>query len=188
MVTRGNTLTIAELAYAAGIIDGEGCITIKRTGVVGAKRRPRHIANVSVVNSCLLMVEWLHRTFGGSIFKRKRQSAHHKETWAWDASAKIAVYVCEGVMPYLIAKREQAEIVIDLMAGPRLQAVSISLGELERREMLSKRIRDLNRKGDPQRLSEVAPDAVTGGEMRQSDLTGNRERRQEPKLAALGSQ
>lgn len=186
--TRGNTLTTAHWAYAAGIVDGEGCITIKRTKRVGTFGRPRYIANISVVNSNRAMIDWLHDHFGGSFFERKKQSDFHKRTWAWDASARIAVEFCKGISPYLIAKREQAEILLDLMAGPRTQAISASEAELSRREVLAQRIRVLNRKGDPQRLSEATPDAASGGEMRQSDLAGNRERRQEPKLAAQVSE
>jgi len=184
MVTRGNVLTVAHWAYAAGIVDGEGCITIKRTKAIGTYRRPRYIANVSVVNSNIHMIEWLHENFGGSFFARKKQRDFHKNTWAWDASALVAAKFCEGILPYLLAKREQAEIVLDLMNGPRIQAVSVSDTEFARREGLVQRIRVLNRKGDPQRLNEATPDASDGGEMRQSDLTGNRERRQESKLAA----
>ena len=59
--------TIAQLAYLAGIIDGEGCFVIgcyafsKKTGV------PHFHTTVQVTSTDRILIEWLVDNFGGKV-------------------------------------------------------------------------------------------------------------------------
>jgi hypothetical protein len=93
---------VANLAWAAGIIDGEGCITIsyrKKPGV-----------HQLVVKVCCVddkMCPKLHEIFGGSLWVDKQQ----RHSWA--VTGKRAGEVLEALRPYLVVKQDQADIGIE---------------------------------------------------------------------------
>ena len=102
-------MTETELAYIAGIIDGEGsiCLTIRRYPGGGT---------VSLI-ACVGMTDprvpkLLHEKFGGALFLRKPTSIKWKPAWAWSLTGDKALSFIEVIYPYLIIKREQADIAI----------------------------------------------------------------------------
>ena len=90
-----------DLAWAAGIIDGEGCITITRAG--GQLR-------VMVANTDLRMLHKLRELFGGNISRKKTYRAHYKPQWFWQLCAKDAAGALNAMLPYLVTKADQAEL------------------------------------------------------------------------------
>ena len=105
--------TVAELAYFAGIIDGEGCLSL-----TSGKRRPEGHAvtrstQIYVGNTDPRVIQWIHARFGGSI--ALRPSPHperHKPLWRWLCSGANIEPVLRAVLPYLIIKREQATLIL----------------------------------------------------------------------------
>ena len=109
-----------ELAYIAGLIDGEGTITIK-------KRLPSQQTAKAVNTSYSgeIQVEMTHEPtirrlkeiFGkGNIRTRDRG---HKPLWTWKVSDAAAREVAWELLPYLRIKQRQAELVIALPVWPR---------------------------------------------------------------------
>lgn len=100
-----------DLAYFAGIFDGEGCISIKstRTKYGQGKISYSHSLEVSVGNTN----EWLCRqlcfSFGGSVNSQKSTG---KPVWRWHIAAVKAKTFLIDILPYLKLKRPQAEIAI----------------------------------------------------------------------------
>ncbi len=93
------------LAWAAGIIDGEGCILIKE----GVALR----VVVNVENTDPRMLIELRLAFGGSIALRKGVSkSKRRPIWQWDISAKKAEAMLTAIRPYLICKGDQADIAL----------------------------------------------------------------------------
>lgn len=115
-------LTEAEIAYIAGIIDGEGSISFSY--------RPRGIVVplVQVSNTHLALIEWLGAAIsGGSIcidYGRKRRPAHHKPTHMWRCSGAVARELVSIIQPHLIVKRRQADLLLSLH-----EEVGIGLGQ-----------------------------------------------------------
>ena len=100
------------LAYTAGIVDGEGCITIANSGkITGRKHRPQ-IMMVSVANTNEWLVQWLKMEYGGNISfaNRKNRRLGCKLCYRWGISAHAALGFLELVSPYLQLKRPQAEL------------------------------------------------------------------------------
>lgn len=96
-----------DLAYVAGIIDGEGCIGIY-------KHKHRYYLQVAVHMTNEWLVNWLSFAFKGSIstygYYRKRENC--QKEWAWNLTGKKALVFLELVYPYLKLKKPQAEIAI----------------------------------------------------------------------------
>lgn len=164
MVTRGK-VSESQLAYLAGIVDGEGHFNIHKTRA-GNQRctNTRFQAEVIIVNSSYALMEWLIETFGSSICARKKDKAHYKQTWRWRIGANNAAELCRWLLPYLIIKKQQAELLIEFIDDRPEKPCRISgrgsktpPEEQRRRERLWVRMSELNdRGGRPQRLTEEA--------------------------------
>ena len=93
-----------DLAYCAGIIDGEGSFTIYKSS-------PRKFcARVYVVNTDKRLIEWLLYKFGGLSYKR-----HHKKwktRYEWVLEKKDISSFISKLLPFLIIKKQQAETII----------------------------------------------------------------------------
>ena len=94
-----------KLAYAAGIIDGEGCISTH------VQKDVRHLPSV-YVKVCMTdsrPIMLLQSMFGGPVRYKVAKIAHHRPQYVWDVSATRAEVVLKALLPFLIVKKEQAE-------------------------------------------------------------------------------
>ena len=107
-VPRGQTLTIpdapAVLGYIAGILDGEGSVTIVRQ-----KRRMQPNVTISIASTTTELHEWFCSTLGGKSFERKINHLGTKPVWYWQITAMRDVQaLLKAILPYMIIKREKA--------------------------------------------------------------------------------
>lgn len=101
----------SSLAYLAGIIDGEGCITLN---CVSAKRAfPRPVLDVTSCDKEL--TDWLHDTFGGTVRERKPKNPRHSTAYVWRLNQNAMLSLLPEVIPYMriIRKIEKAQFLVD---------------------------------------------------------------------------
>ena len=97
-----------KLAWAAGIIDGEGCILIYQAHTHTGEA---WVLRLIVVNTSLIMLKRLKRIFGiGNISLQRRHSRKHQACWRWEVSTRKAEYVLRLVLPYLVNKKREARL------------------------------------------------------------------------------
>ena len=132
-------------AYLAGCMDCDGSFTIKTKPY---KNTRYHLPRVAFWQTKPQIVAILHRGFGGSVRQVERKPPA-KNQYAWEATYKAAVSLCKAVLPYLVLKRRQAEILIELdqsmsrsYSNPGIPSVVVAL-----RCALHDEIRRLNKKG-----------------------------------------
>lgn len=90
-----------DLAYLAGIVDGEGSIKF-------AKNRPF----VAIYNSNLDLIHWIERLTGiGALAGADRRGRVPCLTWRVGGSANVFL-LCKALLPLLIVKKHDAEKVI----------------------------------------------------------------------------
>jgi len=89
-------LSDTEAAYLAGIIDGEGTITLTRTHR-GENRRP--VVSISSTELPLLHVRSV--VGAGRITSKVRAQAHHSPSFAYSISSRQALTLLGRVSPYL---------------------------------------------------------------------------------------
>src|SRR6185295_11739251 len=166
MATSGKASEL--LAYLAGVVDSDGWIGIDKSPINARRKSPRYQPAVVVTNCSVPMMELFKREFAGSIMLRKQVLAHHKPTYRWKVCNRMAAEICRQIIPYLLVKRAQAELVIEMMDATarylesRVGHKLLSTDTLERRESIYQRFRGLNdERGHPQRLSEATPQKVT---------------------------
>jgi hypothetical protein len=119
------SLSDSDLAYAAGIIDGEGTIVVTlrtrterkiRTAFGGTRPYTMHElqAQVKVGNCDLRLAPWLVERFGGHIYHYE-PSGNRKPIsyWYLRGTQRVRTFLV-ALLPFLVIKREQAETAIAL--------------------------------------------------------------------------
>lgn len=100
-----------DLAWAAGIIDGEGCIMLCFNG-----NRPRvgryHQVRLVVTNTNAPLIRKMRVLFGGSIFKCKKQKDSYRQKAQWTVTGALAVACLSSVVPYMVSKEPEARLAI----------------------------------------------------------------------------
>ena len=102
-------LNEAEAAYIAGIIDGEGTVTL----TVKQKGGMRHLV-VCVSNNELRMLEYLVTTIGaGKITRKRHYEVHHAPSFTYTITNRQALALLGQVTTYMQTyKRDRAELVL----------------------------------------------------------------------------
>jgi hypothetical protein len=104
-------LTEAELAYIAGIVDGEGCIMLQKCS---ARASDAYIFPVvKVANTDFRLMDWLTDKVGaGSIQYRTRSHVGCKNVQHWTIASNQAIEFLKAIRPYLIVKAQQADVAL----------------------------------------------------------------------------
>lgn len=98
-----------DLAWAAGIIDGEGCISIVRMKPSANYPHLRYELRIAVKMIHKPTVERIKSIFGrGTITVRHR--ANQRNQFNWLVGIHNASAVLRLVLPYLVTKRAEAEL------------------------------------------------------------------------------
>ena len=105
------------LAYAAGLIDGEGCIGIASTTT---QSRTRYWPMLRVTMTNPQPLGRLADLFGGRVLSVKRTSQHPNQapTATWSLGGSALACVLKALRPLLVVKRGQAELVLQLLNRP----------------------------------------------------------------------
>lgn len=102
----------AVRAYLAGIIDGEGCITITRRKVRRVKTNNWfYEPQIIIANSCKTMLDFCAGYYGGWIAILKKRKGH-TTAYQWKATGDEMRAILKDVLPYLIVRRKQANKVL----------------------------------------------------------------------------
>ena len=95
-------------AYAAGFIDGEGCIYINRRK---QPNRPKvyNVVTIHVAQKSKMQLEFMQNVFGGTLKPITREGFTVGQYWYWSLYGNNAERFLEHIVPYLVLKREKAE-------------------------------------------------------------------------------
>lgn len=132
-----------DLAWAAGFIDGEGCISIP-TRIRDRNRRDYNLSlYVGQVDPRPLRI--LQAMFGGSVVLRKTSDLARRPMFMWRITGNLAEAAIVAMLPYLVVKREQAEVAVEFREGVRSYVRvgrRVSDQETDRRAALLRRLSD----------------------------------------------
>lgn len=112
-----NNHSTTDLAYLAGIIDGEGSIYIgnfssnKKTGAL------HYQTSMEVTNTDGLLIDWLMSTFGGRRYlytKAQLPKNSNREVHRWIVNGDLLTHLCHAILPFVIIKKRQCEIMINM--------------------------------------------------------------------------
>ena len=133
----------ADLAYLAGLVDGEGCISIKHN-----KSNNVFFPWVAVGMTQLEGLELLVEMFGGKI-REDRTSNRKSVMYRWEQNKRdVVVHVLSSLLPYLRVKKALAILVLAFCSDGEPVKVGgrsrTSVKEQERRKDLHSKVKELN--------------------------------------------
>lgn len=139
-------MSVAEAAYVAGVVDGEGTISLTRATPT-ANRPKRYVPRLQIANTDLALLDRLNRMVGGGRLDGKNRRAHIKTCYALTWMPVQIRALLPQLHPYLCAKQRQAEAVlryVELVDQGARGATDQSLEEIER---IRQEITRLNHRG-----------------------------------------
>jgi len=104
----------ADYWYAAGFVDGEGCITVRESGTTSghqAKLRgwnPSWYASVTISQVDPRPLQWMQARWGGSLRPMRTRRERERPAWEWAIVGQQAYRFLDGVLFMLKCKDAQA--------------------------------------------------------------------------------
>lgn len=104
-----------ELAWAAGFIDGEGSIHIRKDN---GYKNPKYSLILTVTNTNQESIEKIKSLFDeyGTTPEIKMRDGNTKPVYRFMSSGNKALHILKQIQPYVIVKREQVKLGIDFQS------------------------------------------------------------------------
>jgi hypothetical protein len=102
-----------KIAWAAGIVDGEGSIT---AGWYQHHPWGTYLHLAITVRMCdKRAVKFIHQVLGvGTVVFRPSKIKNRRDIWCWKATSQEAASAIRKILPFLVTKKEQALIFLEI--------------------------------------------------------------------------
>ncbi len=141
-----------DYAYAAGIIDGDGCIGVYKNKAKSCKHGYRYCLSIRVQMREPEPILWLKLTFGGHFHEYRNQGWGNSNMYCWGMDAKKALAFLQRTLPYFKAKAKQVELAIQFQEQKLDNGYNyhknIPTAVLEAEGILAMKISQLKRRSD----------------------------------------
>ena len=126
-----------DIAYIAGLFDGEGSIDFKRR----KEKRGKYTTNAMQITMRIEMTDesilkWIHATLKlGTVRKRNRSPSvkkHWKDRWVYTLRFRQAYQVCCLIWPYAHIKLDKIQQIIDHYDGKVFENKVVDLESYKR--------------------------------------------------------
>lgn len=143
-----------EKAYIAGLIDGEGCITIAKHKSGQPKGKMWYYQPIiTLANTDKTMINYITERYECNIVKQQRRKENYKQMyWISFTGDRLKIFL-NDILPYLVCKRTQARIVLNFPNyahrgwGWGRTAIGRTEEEINKQNSLFLKIRKLNSRG-----------------------------------------
>ena len=144
-------INVIEFSYLAGIIDGEGTITVKESGILKETRRYHITPSVVIVNTSEDLINWIHtflssQMIGHYIHQKKEKENRRKIFRVIIKGSSRVLKLLEEVHPFLIIKKKQSEIVQELCKRKLVREHIRTQSEVDSDKRVLEQIRMINRR------------------------------------------
>ncbi len=134
-----------DIIYLAGMVDGDGSISITKQQY--NERRCRHNLSLSVTNCSKELVDWIRERWEGHVYS-KLPTVKGRPIYRWAVTNQAAENIIEELVDYLIVKKTQANIALDLRATYgkiTYRQGGVSANTIELREAMRETMSKLNK-------------------------------------------
>ncbi len=131
-----------DLAYVAGLFDGEGCIQIIKTN---GKGRGLYNLRCSLEMTNEGLPRLLQVCFGGGCRRRNLPSPRQNQ-WEWTTLSRMAYSFLKAIYPYLRLKKSEADVAIEFQEAMHTSPKRLTEKELAIREAQRILLSDLKKK------------------------------------------
>ncbi len=141
-------MTNEQIAYLAGIMDGEGTISVSRTRDKTMKRKASFRPYITVVNTNIELIHWMHEITGlGAISKLYvSKNKKHKSYKRWTVWTRQSEQLIKSMLPYLRVKKEQALLTLELLSIQK-PVPRLSDEEWSKQVVIADKLTKLNKRG-----------------------------------------
>lgn len=119
MVDYSKEIQDTDLAYAAGVIDSDGCIHVNQRRTTSGGYTYAVAVTVSLKFDPVPL--WFASLFGGPVYRREQSRPGYPPMWNWRLDCRKAANFLEMILPYLKIKRVRAEAAIRLARAARIR-------------------------------------------------------------------
>ena len=130
-----------EKAYLAGIIDGEGTVTLMKH-----HKNETPLPFIGIANNNLELLRWIKAKVGGNICSKKKRLSHHADSFVLNIKQDRALRVLNEIKKFLIVKRRQAELITEEYKKVTPRSGRYTPEMLAKKYMLVAEIRKLNQR------------------------------------------
>ena len=109
-------ITESNIAYLAGLFDGEGSIQYKqymRKKKHQKKAYPNWSIRMEIAMTDRAVIEWVHETLKVGTWGERKVQPGRKRQWRWRCGFRDAYYVARLLWPYAQVKLHKIEQIID---------------------------------------------------------------------------
>lgn len=111
---------LCDLCWAAGVVDGEGCITISRQrGGAGGRINVHHRLYLKVTMGHKPTVERLRSILGVGSIQEQRSTKGHNTAWSLWIGGNQAADTIRRLRPFLFTKSAEADVALEFAVLPR---------------------------------------------------------------------
>ena len=134
-----------DIAYLAGLIDGEGHIRIAYTVANQFSKKHQWSMAIVISNTNTEVLNWVKKKFGGYVYRSQKATKFHKAAFKWVLNTKEANRLSKIVLPFSIIKRRQ----LQLLSTIKVNGLGVNISRNERQKSLKaiQEINILNRRG-----------------------------------------
>ena len=136
-------MTDTEIAYIAGLFDGEGCVSYKqymRKRPHNSKAYPTWQIKLEIAMTEKSILVWLCEVLGvGTVTPKKYKTKYTlgwKKQWRWRCSHRDAFKVCCAMFPYAHIKLGKIQKIIDHYGKRKLKVMNGKIVDLEEYKQL----------------------------------------------------
>ena len=115
------------LAYMAGIVDGEGCLTIG-TYTKGPTGNPWYCTYLVISSTDEPLIDWLVTNFGvhKMIYTSAQMAANcRRQVYRWQCGGDRLHHICESILPFSVIKKRQIEIVMEFLETSKMRVYEV---------------------------------------------------------------
>lgn len=105
--------TKVQLAYMAGLIDGEGCISFHF--IRPSNGNMSFTSDFTINNTDKTMMRWVYNIFGGRWCPERWGLLATRQIYRIHFNHEQALPILSAVLPYIVAKKRQIEIVLEYL-------------------------------------------------------------------------
>lgn len=152
-----------KIAYAAGLVDGEGYIGIIKSACWKGEKRlsPKFEATLTVTSTNKEIISWLIEHFGGYFHINNKASKikNWKTSFKWRLGNNKVTPFLLAIYPFLIIKKKQAKVVLEFLKKRRHirknMSLKVSTKEFQYRNSCFSLLKKLNFRGLNEKESEL---------------------------------
>ncbi len=138
-----------KLFYLAGIIDGEGWISIKKNKPHADTHSPQYFLELGVANTSERLMLWLEANFSGMVYLRQPRNPKWKPMYSWKLRCSRASALLSEISDILVIKSDRAKLAIRFTEtiGTKYNKIGLPDNVLTTRESMFQEMKTLNMKG-----------------------------------------